>query len=483
VPCARCGAVRPPAARWDEGPLCDPCYTAALRHRGYCDRCGIQRRLVAPPGPGATTCADCAGLPVTHACTGCGVEDKLYEQGRCARCSLAGRARHLLSGGTGQVPAELTGVLEAIAAARTPRSALNWLRKGAAAGLLADIAAGRLPATHQVLDTHPSRQAAEYLRHILLAHGVLPARDEGLARAQRWLENLLASISTPEHRRLVQTYAAWQVMRRLRRRSEASPRPRTTTAHARNCIKAAARFLAWLDTQGQTLASCRQADAEQWLSTAPGACYARDFLLWAASHHHCPHLQIPPPPRTAGPATEPQQRWDQLARLLHDDSLDIIDRVAGCLLLLYGQQQSRIAAMTTDQVARRSDGVFVHLGKYEIPTPEPLASLLIQLIENGKSHTGVGSPAQTRWLFPGGLPGRPITAKHLAGRLRRLAIPTQPGRRSALIDLAAQLPAGVLADLLNLHPTTAAKWSHEAGADWSRYAAEIARTRNHQPCE
>jgi hypothetical protein len=41
----------------------------------------------------------------------------------------------------------------------------------------------------------------------------------------------------------------------------------------------------------------------------------------------------------------------------------------------------------------------------------------------------------------------------------------------------------VLADLLNLHPTTAAKWSHEAGADWSRYAAEIARTRNHQPCE
>ncbi len=139
--------------------------------------------------------------------------------------------------------------------------------------------------------------------------------------------------------------------------------------------------------------------------------------------------------------------------------------------------------MTTDQVVRRSDGVFVHLGKCEIPTPEPLSSLLIQLIENGKSHTGVGSPAHTRWLFPGGLPGRPITAKHLAGRLRRLGIPTQPGRRSALIDLAAQLPAGILADLLNLHPTTAAKWAHEAGGDWSRYAAEIARTRNHQPCE
>ena len=59
----------PAAARWPEGPVCDPCYTAALRHRGPCARCGQQRRLVAPPGPDADTCADCAGLPVISACT------------------------------------------------------------------------------------------------------------------------------------------------------------------------------------------------------------------------------------------------------------------------------------------------------------------------------------------------------------------------------------------------------------------------------
>ena len=45
--------------------------------------------------------------------------------------------------------------------------------------------------------------------------------------------------------------------------------------------------------------------------------------------------------------------------------------------------------------------------------------------------------------------------------------------------LAAQLPAAVLADLLGLHQTTAAKWMHQAGGDWSRYAAELAR-RPHQ---
>ncbi len=34
---------------------------------------------------------------------------------------------------------------------------------------------------------------------------------------------------------------------------------------------------------------------------------------------------------------------------------------------------------------------------------------------------------------------------------------------------------------LHLAPTTAARWMQEAGGDWTRYAAEIARTRNHQP--
>ena len=57
----------------------------------------------------------------------------------------------------------------------------------------------------------------------------------------------------------------------------------------------------------------------------------------------------------------------------------------------------------------------------------------------------------------------------------------QTGRRAALLSLAAQLPAAVLAGLLGLHETTAAKWMHQAAGDWSHYAAELARTRNHQP--
>jgi len=304
--CARCGQDRPPQARWPEGPVCDPCYTTALRHRGPCAACGQQRRLVAPPGPAADTCADCAKIPVICACGDCGIEDKLYEKDRCARCSLRRRATQLLSAGTGTVAPGLAGVLSAVTAARQPRSALNWLRNGAGASLLA---AGRLTISHQALDTHPRRRAADYLRHMLTAGGALPPRDEELARAERWLASLLEAIEPAGDRRLVQAYATWQVIRRLRAGAQQRPRPRTPTAHARNNIHAAAGLLAWLRSGGITLASCRQADIDQWLHTRPAASLARDFLAWAASRGHCQRLAIPAPPRATGAAVSQDRRW------------------------------------------------------------------------------------------------------------------------------------------------------------------------------
>jgi hypothetical protein len=269
-------------------------------------------------------------------------------------------------------------------------------------------------------------------------------------------------------------------MRRLRRNAGRAGRPRSVTAHARNQISAAAGFMAWLDGRGRPLASCRHADIDDWLATGPGAWQVRGFLAWAARHGHCPAFTIPAPGRTHGTATSPEQRWALAGRLLHNDSLDPTDRVAGCLLLLYGQQLSRIAAITTGQVSRRDDAVFVRFGQHDVPVPEPLGAALLELIRNGRTHAGVGTPARTRWLFPGGLPGKPITASQLGERLRALGIYAMPGRRAALTDLAAQLPAAVLSDLLHLSAGTAVRWTHDAGGDWSTYAAAVAREHVHQ---
>lgn len=484
--CAHCGRSRPPTIRWPEGPVCDPCYNAALQRRGPCSGCGTVRRLIAPPGPAARLCADCADIPdpmAGHVCGDCGREDKLYEPARCAWCALHRRAALALTGPTGQMPVAYLPVLEAIVAARNPRTALNWLRNGAGAAVLAEIVAGQLEVSHDALDAHRHRRGADYLRHVLVAAGILPDRDENLARLQRWVTDLLAGIDDPADRRLVQAYATWQVLHRLRRRATAHPRPRTPTGHARVRIAATVDFLAWLRSRNTSLTQAGQGDLDLWLTTAgPAAPDVRDFLTWAADHHHAHQLTVPGQGRRDGPSTSPEQRWTLLARLLHDDTLDLTDRVAGALLLCYGQQLSRITTITRDQITHRDDGsVLLRLGRGQITVPEPLAGLLLELLARGRPHVGIGTPPTSPWLFPGGLPGRPLTAARLGERLRLHGVYAQAGRRATLTQLAATLPAAVIADLLHIAPTTAVRWVHQAGGDWTRYAAELAQDRVHQP--
>lgn len=479
--CAHCGADRPPSVRWPEGPVCDPCYTAALRRRGTCTGCGQQRRLIDPPGPSATICADCAGQPASHVCSDCGIEDKLYERGRCNHCALRRRTSELLRGPAERIPATLEPIYAAITGTSTPRSALNWLRNGSGAKLLAQIATGELACAHEALDAHPRRQAADYLRHVLVANGVLPARDEKLANVERLLTDTLADIDRERDRRLVHAYATWRVLRRLRRSAERGGRPRTHTRHARANISAAVAFLDWVAERDTTLAETGQGDIDTWLTGGSARYRVRDFLLWAASAGHARPLAVPTLGRTPGKSASDEQRWALVARLLHEDGLELTDRVAGALLLLYGQPLSRITAMTTEQVITRGENVFIRFGHSDVHIPDPLAGLLLALIRDGRRYRGVGSPASSCWLLPGMQPGRPLTPARLGERLRTLGIRAQPGRRSAMTHLAAQVPAAVLAELLNLAPTTAVKWVRDAGGDWTRYAAELARASDHQP--
>src|SRR6185437_6506463 len=172
-------------------------------------------------------------------------------------------------------------------------------------------------------------------------------------------------------------------------------RPRTPTAHARNNIRAAASLLAWLRGRGTDLAACGQADIDQWLHTGPSAGQARDFLAWAATRGHCQPMTMPPPPRVTGPAISQDQRWALTARLLRGTTLEPTDRVAGCLLLLYGQPLSRIATMTTSQVTRHDSQTLIRLGRHDAPVPGPLADAIRQLISDGRSYRGVGSPPAT----------------------------------------------------------------------------------------
>lgn len=477
--CAHCGELRPPTARWAEGPVCERCYRAALTRRGRCDRCGRERRLVSPPGPGAARCCDCAGIPARAACSQCGREDRLFERGRCGYCALARRASELLTGPDGRLPAALVAVRDAIAASDPPFAALNWLRQGAGAPILAELASGTMAVTHDALDAHPRPRAAGYVRQLLVAHGALPERSESIAWLEHWIATTVAAIDDPEHRRLVHTFATWQTVRRLRRRAaRVAPTRRVAIRYARNQVAAAVAFLAWLDDHHLTPVGCTQEHVDIWLTTGPASRRdARHFLAWTAQRGLTVTFTISAPPEHDGDALDADERWAIARRLLRDDSLELLDRVAGSFVLLYAQPLSRVAVLTHEQITTSNGTVSVRFGRHAIDIPAPLDQLVATLAATGRRpHTSIGTPTTSLWLFPGHLPGRPVTAGRLGARLGSLGIDARAARRSALIQLAAELPAPVLADSLGIKITTATDWVKTAGGDWSNYAAATART-------
>jgi len=393
------------------------------------------------------------------------------------RCALALRARALIGDNDA-----LESVYEAIVAAPQPYSAHNWLRSSAAAAILGEVAAGVLPLSHETLDAHPRRRGADVLRHLLVANGALPARDDALARLETWIAARLDAVSDPSRRRLLRSYATWRVLRRARQRAKPPEGSRAPVGHAKTRVRAAIAFVEFLDQRRHTLAGCTQTDIDTWLEQGPPCAPAiTDFIDWAASRKLIERFTIPAPARHDGRALDDDARWTILRRLLHDDDVELTDRVAGCLVLLYGQQLSRIVTLTRDQITVEDNTTRLHLGATHIEVPEPLGGLLTGLASAGRPYTGVGSPAITPWLFPGLDPGRPLTAYRLGQRLHPLGVEAAPGRRAALSHLAARLPAAMLTRLLNIAPGTAVRWMREVGGDWTTYAAQVVRDRDREP--
>ena len=100
--------------------------------------------------------------------------------------------------------------------------------------------------------------------------------------------------------------------------------------------------------------------------------------------------------------------------------------------------------------------------------------LLDQLAD--QPHTTLAARAQPGYLFPGRPATRPISRAALVQRLNRHGLRVRPARNTALITLADDLPAAVLADLLGLHPNTAVGWTRYAGREWAAYLASRSAT-------
>ena len=228
------------------------------------------------------------------------------------------------------------------------------------------------------------------------------------------------------------------------------------------------------------MAQCRQRDVDTWLAKGPAGYPVRDFLDWAAEHHHCPALLVPALGRTTGAATEADTRWALIARLLHDDTLELTDRVAGAFLLCYGQQLSRIAVMTTEQVHRRYV-VSLRFGAHDLTIPQPLSVLLTDLIDVGRSHhLGVGSPTTSPWLFPGHLPGRPSHPPASANASGRWASEPYPADAPPFSNSPPRSPPPSSPNSSTSPPQPPPAGPETQQATRFRYAADLASRGDHQ---
>jgi len=505
--CAGCDRDRPVNARTPDGSaLCGSCYqppTAA------CDGCGAVTAIACRSG-GQRLCVRCHAHP-KRPCGQCGRTRRVAVTARDGQpdlCPTCHQAPTLVCGRCGQtapcrtttpdrspicwrcqleqtfgahVPTPLRPLLQALRDVEQPRTVLGWLARSPAAPVLAAMVAGRAPLHHQTLDTAGADRggrsfAVEHLRQLLVASGALPDRDEHLHRLQQRLATVIDT-AHPDDQAVLRAYATWQLLRRLRAHAEQGRPTLTAADRAREVLAEAASFLHVLREHDLDPGSCTQAELDVWLTSRPQARRLLPaFLTWAKQQHHLPTvLTVPATPTWQLGAAQPaDQRWQLARKLLHNDTLPAADRVAGLLVLLYGQTLTRISRLRRadlDVATDPSRVVHLRLGTDAIEIGEPLTTLLKGLPVLVSTGAARGLAGDDPWLFPGRRPGRATHPTTLGHRLRRLGIDPRTARNSALLHLAEHLPARVLADLLGLHIVTAERWNTIAGARWMGYAS------------
>ena len=107
----------------------------------------------------------------------------------------------------------------------------------------------------------------------------------------------------------------------------------------------------------------------------------------------------------------------------------------------------------------------------------PAGAFALAVAANRKGHATIGAAGPSPWLFPGGQPGQPISGARLTQRLGTLGISPRQARSTALFQLAAEVPAAILARTLGISTSAAVAWQRLSAGDWAAYAADVSRRR------
>jgi hypothetical protein len=478
--CSRCQRMaNQRRASWPGEQLCNSCFYAAMHTRGICPQCGhdgILAGLAADPSK-RPICLSCARIPGDFTCRRCETEADFYRRGTCTRCALREDLTSLMIDGA-QHREAIAPIVEALCRVDRPASILTWKRSPRVQELLRGLANGKIPLTHDGLDEAGPDKAVNHLRSLLEHTGVLAARDEPLARFERWLSVKLAVVAEPTVRGPVEQFATWHHLRRLRQASAPGHDTAPAVRYAKQEITEAIKFLTWLhSTHHRTLATCLQPDVDEWLVSGPTTrSKIRNLLAWAKTARlnrsvHITHRQAPP-----SRSLTQEQRLAWLRELLTGDSETLAYRVAGTLLLLFAQPLTRIAALPTSAIAITDNDVWISLGREPILVPQPFADMLVNHTGSRPNLRAAGGIGANPWLFPSVQAGRHLCPQVIRERLERLGMDLLGARNTTLQSLVVAAPPPVVAELLGYSYITTQLHAEIAAQPWARYVTKPSLT-------
>lgn len=471
TPCVSCGEVRLRHKRSDDGTgyLCWACTPPIIE---TCTSCGDDR-IVNGRIDGRPFCPLCyPRQPESFlSCTSCGTVTRLIAK-LCPRCRADQMIREM-------IPDALAASDPRIAEMRArwfegaPSKVIYAFERGTVACTLVTrlLSAAELR-THEYLDQVGSENQTRAVRSVLVDHGLLPPRDELLARFDTWLIETLAGIPDASERRQVTQYARWRHLRLLRRNT--MPLRSGQLSWRRIEITGIVELLDWIRHRGGTLASFSQSDLDEWL-TGGSRPHLHHFVKWTSKHHLTPALVAPTPKNSAlSPRSiSDEERWRLFADITTDPAIDAHAKFAAGLMLMFGVRAARTVQLRAEHITVTEESVLVRLGTAPLVLPAELAPAAEGATRNRTAPRMFVESIEQEWLFPGARAGQHMAPDTLNKKLRALGIPPRLARASALIALTQELPPVVLSRLTGLEISSAIAWSNAVAANNSSYAATV----------
>ncbi|WP_104132131.1 hypothetical protein [Cryobacterium sp. M91] len=385
---------------------------------------------------------------------------------------LKDQIRQTLTGPTGQIPDKLAPLAAALGDMARPNSGLTWIRQPHVDRLLRSIAAGTIDLSHDAFDALPPSQTVEYIRALLIEHDALPTRDRYLAEFTAWSTRKLTLLKDPAHKSVTERFIRWHQLRRLREQIKTDGAVSSGLfLSAKQSTTVTVNFLNWLTDNEATLEDVNQAYVDRWLAHGPSTnALIETFLYWAIGRRLVPPLELPKRSLANRKSFGHDQRVDAIRRVLLSDEMLLNLRIAGGLVLLFGQPLNRIASMKLDHVQLDGDVTRLQIVDEWLDLPAPFDALMRSWLTT-RFNLQTAAHTQSPWLFPGLMPGQHLIPAYISTALAREGIPGQLGRTAAWRDMVKDAPPSILAGLLGMTLETAVRHAELAGANFARCAA------------